>query len=112
MIRIVDKLDKLPATASRSPLVETAGSTEVRPTQCLALAEITASDAGFVDAGPRAGRQHQLLDEGLEELAAVIDGTAAVRSDRFRVVASLSSPVAWTTTPAPCSRSTWTGSSC
>ena len=36
------------------------------------------------------GVEHELLETGLAELAAVVDGCAAVRSDRFEVEASLS----------------------
>ena len=57
---------------------------------CLALAEIRTSDTSFVDRVRALGVKHELLDTGLEELAAVVDGCVPLNGDRFTVEASLS----------------------
>lgn len=90
VITIIDKLDKLPEQQVAALLVSDAGLSEQQATQCLQLATITTSDTTFVERVRALGVQHELLDIGLQELAAVIDGCAAVRSDRFEVEASLS----------------------
>jgi histidyl-tRNA synthetase len=54
------------------------------------LAEIESSDTSVADRVRALGVRHELLDVGLAELAAVVDGCATVNGDRFRVVASLS----------------------
>ncbi len=89
-IRVVDKLDKLPAEAVAELLVSEAGLSEGQADQCLALAEISAEDGSFVERVRALGVEHELLSVGLEELAAVIDGCSEVRGERFRVQASLS----------------------
>jgi histidyl-tRNA synthetase len=90
VITIVDKLDKMPATDVAALLVSEAGLTEDQARRCLELAEITSTDTGFVEQVRALGVEHELLDTGLAELAAVIDGCASVRSARFEVEASLS----------------------
>ena len=72
-------------------LVDEAGA---RPTeqadQCLALAEIRTTDTSFVERVRALGVDHELLDEGLAELAAV-DRRAARRiaTERVTVEADL-----------------------
>jgi histidyl-tRNA synthetase len=78
VMRIIDKLDKEPAEAIAKQLVDDAGLSEQQAGQCLALAEIRASDTSFVSRVWSLGVAHQLLDEGLDELAAVIDGCASI----------------------------------
>ncbi len=90
VIRIMDKLDKLPARAVADQLVGEAGLTEEQAALCLALAEITTSDISFVDRVRALGVKDALLDTGLEELAAVVDGCAGLNGSRFSVEASLS----------------------
>ncbi len=90
VIRIVDKLDKLPADIVRGLLVSDAGLSERQADQCLALAAISTSDTGFVAQVRALGVQHDLLDTGLEELVAVVEGCSAAVSERFRVEAGLS----------------------
>jgi histidyl-tRNA synthetase len=80
----------MPAEQVAQLLVDDAGLSRDQADQCLALATITATDAGFVEQVRALGVKHELLDTGLEELAAVIDGCSSVRSDRFEVEASLS----------------------
>ncbi|MGH8860219.1 MAG: histidine--tRNA ligase, partial [Jatrophihabitantaceae bacterium] len=79
VMRIVDKLDKEPVEAIGRQLVNDARLTEQQAGQCLALADIRASDSSFVSRVWALGIAHQLLDEGLDELAAVIDGCASIR---------------------------------
>jgi histidyl-tRNA synthetase len=90
VITIVDKLDKMPAGDVAALLVSEAGLTEEQAKRCLELAEITTTDTGFVEQVRALGVEHELLETGLAELAAVVDGCASVRSDRFEVEASLS----------------------
>ncbi|MDQ1663422.1 MAG: histidyl-tRNA synthetase, partial [Blastococcus sp.] len=90
VITIIDKLDKMPADAVAALLVADAGLSDTQAQQCLALAEIEATDLSFADRVRALGVSHELLDIGIAELAAVIDGCAAVNGDRFAVVASLS----------------------
>ncbi|QIK76754.1 histidine--tRNA ligase [Nocardioides piscis] len=88
-IRVIDKLDKLPAEAVAEQLVEQAGATPEQAEQCLQLASIRVGDTSFVDQVRALGVEDDLLDEGLRELAAVIDGCAGVVSERVTVEANL-----------------------
>jgi histidyl-tRNA synthetase len=90
VIRVVDKLAKVSRAAMREMLAERGGLDEEQTEQCLALADITATDTSFVDDVRRLGVDHRLLDEGLSELAAVVDGSADIVSDALTVVADLS----------------------
>ncbi len=90
VITIIDKLDKLPPEQVGALLVEDAGLSAAQSAQCLELATIETTDTSFVERVRALGVKHELLDTGLEELAAVIEGCASVRSDRFEVEASLS----------------------
>ncbi|WP_375475258.1 histidine--tRNA ligase [uncultured Jatrophihabitans sp.] len=78
VMRVIDKLDKMPADAIAVQLGEIAGLDEAQAAKCLQLAEIRTPDTGFVERVRELGVQHELLDTGLAELAAVIDGCAAV----------------------------------
>ncbi len=90
VIIIIDKLDKLPEEEVAAQLGKDAGLQDEQIEQCLALARIRTTDASFVERVRELRVEHELLDTGLAELAAVIDGCADVRSDRFEVEASLS----------------------
>jgi len=74
-LRIVDKLDKIGPAAVAEALVAT-GATEAQAKACLALADIRAEDASFADAVRALGVSDPLLDEGLEELVAVVEAAA------------------------------------
>ena len=87
-LRIVDKLDKVGAAGVRAMLVE-AGATAQQAEQCLALAEISAADGGFVDQVRALGVDHPLLREGLQTLAEVMSAASAATRPG-RVVADLS----------------------
>jgi histidyl-tRNA synthetase len=56
----------------------------------LRLASIASTDGSFVDDVRALGAKSDLLDEGLEELAAVLEGCADLAGDRVAVVADLS----------------------
>jgi len=86
-IRIVDKLDKIGPAAVAERLRAAAGTTEQQAKACLALAEIRTPDASFVDAVRALGVADPLLDEGLAELATVVE--AAARHAPGLVVADL-----------------------
>ncbi|TDC59301.1 histidine--tRNA ligase [Micromonospora sp. KC207] len=76
-LRAVDKLDKIGPVKVAELLAETAGASEAQAKACLALAEISAPDASFADAVRGLGVSHPLLDEGIAELAAVVETAAA-----------------------------------
>ncbi len=88
-IRVIDKLDKLPAAEVADQLVERVGATREQAERCLELATIRVADGSFVDRVRALGVTDELLDEGLAELAAVVEGCAAVAGDRVTVEANL-----------------------
>jgi histidyl-tRNA synthetase len=88
-IRIIDKLDKLPAEQVAAQLVEQAGATLTQAEQCLALATIRVDDTSFVDRVRALGVHDELLETGLAELAAVIEGCATSVNDHVTVEANL-----------------------
>ncbi len=90
VMRIVDRLDRLPVGQVGKLLVEEAGLTIEQAEKCLQLASIRSTDSTFVSRVWKLGVAHELLDEGLTELAATIDGCAGLGSDRLRVEADLS----------------------
>ncbi len=89
VMRAVDKLDKLSEEQVHAQLVEDAGLTVEQADQCLALARISAADTSFVEQARSLGVRHELLDEGLSELAAVVEGCMPLVTDRVEIVADL-----------------------
>ena len=89
VMRVIDKLDKLPGETVEKMLVEDAGLTPDQAALCLRLASIRTTDTSFVEQVRALGVESELLDQGLAELAAVIEGCASVSGDRVRVVADL-----------------------
>ncbi len=89
VMRAVDKLDKLPEEQVATLLVEDAGLTAVQAQSCLALARISTTDTSFVEQVRGLGVEHELLEEGLAELAAVVEGCASLVTDRVEIVADL-----------------------
>lgn len=89
VMRVVDKLDKLPRERVHGLLQSDAGLDAAQADACLALAAITTTDTSFVDRVQDLGVEHELLDEGLAELAAVVEGCAALVTDRVEIVADL-----------------------
>ncbi len=90
VMRAIDKLDKLPPSAVEKLLIEQAELSSEQARLCLELAAIRTSDASFVERVGALGVHHELLTEGLSELAAVIEGCAPFATDRFAVEADLS----------------------
>ncbi len=88
-IRTIDKLDKLPAQVVAQQLVEAAGATPEQAQACLELASIRVGDTSFVERVRALGVRDELLDTGLSELAAVVDGCAGVTNDQVTVEANL-----------------------
>jgi histidyl-tRNA synthetase len=76
VLRTVDRLDRIGPEKVAALLVETAGATDAQAAACLKLAEISATDASFVDAVRALGVDNPLLDEGLEELVRVVEAGA------------------------------------
>jgi histidyl-tRNA synthetase len=76
VLRTVDKLDKIGPDKVAAVLVETAGCTEAQAKACLALAEISSEDGSFADRVRALGVTNDLLDEGLAELANVVETAA------------------------------------
>ncbi len=73
VLRVVDKLDKIgPAEVART-LREQAGADERQAQACLDLAAIRTADASFVERVRALGVEHPVLDDGLAELARVVE---------------------------------------
>jgi histidyl-tRNA synthetase len=89
-MRLIDKLDKMPADEVGKLLVSEAGLTDEQAAKCLELATITATDDSFVEKVRALGVESELLEEGLTELATLITATAPLNTDSVRVVADLS----------------------
>ncbi len=87
-IRVIDKLDKQPAETVAAQLVEL-GLSDEQAAQCLELATIRTPDASFVERVRALGVQDDLLDEGLAELAAVVEGCGAGERRNVTVEANL-----------------------
>jgi histidyl-tRNA synthetase len=78
VMRAIDKLDRLPMATVANLLVTDAGLTDEQAAQCLRLAEIRTADSSFGSAVWALGVVHPLLDEGLAELTAVVEGCASI----------------------------------
>ncbi|HEY6795568.1 MAG TPA: histidine--tRNA ligase [Kineosporiaceae bacterium] len=89
VMRVVDKIDKLPPDAVRELLITEAKLDDVQAARCLALAAISAQDASFADRVLALGVRDDLLDEGVQELVQVVEGVSGLRGDRFAVTADL-----------------------
>ena len=90
VMRVVDKLDKLGPDGVADALESEQRLTAEQAKACLALAEISGTDAGFADRVRALGVSDPLLDEGLDELVRVLEGAGRLASDTFSVVADLS----------------------
>ena len=88
-IRAIDKLDKLPAEAVAALLVEQAGASAEQAERCLELAGIRVADASLVERVKELGVSDELLDRGLAELSAVLEGCADVVDAHVTVEANL-----------------------
>jgi len=90
VMRLVDKLDKLDPAQVRSLLVDEAGVSEEQADKALALATIRTGDDSFVDQVRALGVSHDLLDEGLDELAELLRACAPMATTSARIEADLS----------------------
>ncbi|NYG57397.1 histidyl-tRNA synthetase [Nocardioides daedukensis] len=88
-MRVIDKLDKMPEAKIRELLRDEAGLSDEQVDQCLALAAISAEDDSFADQVRELGVTHELLDEGLDELSALVRACAPLGNDRVRIRAEL-----------------------
>src|SRR5690242_2166697 len=88
-IRQIDKLDKQPADAVRALLVSEAGATAAQADRCLELATIRVPDTSFVAWVRALGIEDELLEQGLTELAAVVEGCAGSVGEHVTVEANL-----------------------
>ena len=90
VMRAVDKLDKLTEDAGPRP-----ARSRTRPHRRAGRQlprrspRISTRDTSFVEQVRALGVRHELLDEGLTELAAVVEGCAALVTDRVEIVADL-----------------------
>jgi histidyl-tRNA synthetase len=78
VMRVIDKLDKLPSDVVAKQLRDEAGLSTEQAEKCLQLAEIRTTDTSFEAAVRALGVTGELLEAGLAELAAVIEGCAAI----------------------------------
>ncbi len=76
VFRAVDKLDKIGVERVRTLLHDDAGLSDEQADAVLALAQIRATDDSFVDKVRSLGVSNDVLDQGLQELASVMAGTA------------------------------------
>lgn len=89
VMRLVDKLDKLPEAQVRALLQDEAGLTGQQAGRCLALAGISCGDSAFAEQVRALGVRDELLEQGLAELQAVLDGCADLVTDRVSVQVDL-----------------------
>lgn len=73
VLRNIDKLEKIGAEKVAEGLQDELGATSQQAQQALALAQIRADDSSFVDEVRALGVENDLMEEGLNELAEVID---------------------------------------
>jgi histidyl-tRNA synthetase len=80
VLRSIDKLDKIGPDAVAALLADEAGATSEQAAACLELAAISGDDESVVDRvralAAQHGATHELLDEGLAELGALIRAAA------------------------------------
>jgi histidyl-tRNA synthetase len=77
-LRAIDKIDKIGPTAVADLLQSEAGLSGEAAQKCLQLAAIRSADTSFVEQVRALGVEHPLLDEGLEQLAAVVGAAHAL----------------------------------
>ena len=79
VLRAIDKLDKIGPAKVADLLTAEAGLSEAAAERCLELAAIRTSDASFAERVRALGVTDPLLDEGIHELVAVVEGANAQR---------------------------------
>jgi histidyl-tRNA synthetase len=78
VMRTIDKIDKVPRDVIADLLAGEAGLSEEQAQLCLRLADIRGADAALAERVRELGVRHELLDAGLAELTAVVDGCAGI----------------------------------
>lgn len=73
VLRVVDKLDKIGPAKVAELLVRDVGASQTQAEACIKLAQIKTLDTSFAEQVAALGVSNDLLDEGLHELATVID---------------------------------------
>ena len=71
-------------------LADEVALSEEQAKACVALTTVSSAADGLAEQVRGLGVSHPLLDEGLDELLRVLDGTASLQSERLAVVADLS----------------------
>ncbi len=89
VIRLADRLDKRTPEQVKTAMVSEARLSSDQADLCLALAAIVTPDTSFVDRVRGLGVEHDLLDVGLAELQALIEGCADIQRAGFAVEANL-----------------------
>ncbi|MFZ0161763.1 MAG: histidine--tRNA ligase [Kineosporiaceae bacterium] len=89
VMRAVDKLDKIPPDAVADLLQSTAGLSAAQARACLELAAISSPDPSFAERVRALGVRDDLLEQGIEELVAVVEGASQLRSERVTITADL-----------------------
>jgi histidyl-tRNA synthetase len=90
VMRVVDKLDKAGRSTVEAMLVDEVGLSGDQAAACLALTELSGPSEGLRERVKALGVDHARLDDGLDELLRVLEGTSDLRTDRVEVVADLS----------------------
>ena len=88
-MRVIDKMDKVSANVVGELLRTDAGLSDKQARSCLEVAGIRTTDTSFVAQVRGLGVHDDLLDEGLAELAVVMEGCAGVAPGRVGVEADL-----------------------
>lgn len=89
VLRVIDKLDKVPPDVAAKSLQDEAGLSSEQADSCLALAAIRTTDSTFVESVRALGVENEMLDRGLRELAEVVEGCADITSPHITVEADL-----------------------
>ena len=89
VMRAVDRLDKVSPDHVRRLLTVEARLDDKQADACLHLAGIVTTDTSFVEQVRALKVEHPLLEQGLEELAAVVDGASGAATDTFTLTADL-----------------------
>jgi histidyl-tRNA synthetase len=77
-MRVLDRADKVAPVELAAMLGAEAGLSSAQTETALAFAEIRSPDTSFADSVRGLGVEHELLDVGVTELAAVIEGCASI----------------------------------
>lgn len=82
-LRTVDKLDKIGADKVAELLISEINLTQEQAEKCVAIAQIKTHDLSFVEKVRELGVEHEMLDEGLEELADILEQVQDYKERNF-----------------------------